>query len=109
MMQFRTPRRTAAVLVLLAAPFLTLPAGADDDDIGHEEARQLLESGRILPLEAILESLRETVPGGLLKAELEYEDGAILYDLKILRPGGRVQEVEIDATTGRILKIEDDD
>jgi uncharacterized membrane protein YkoI len=82
---------------------------AGDDDIGHEAARRLLESGRILPLETILAQIAERVPGKLIETKLEYDDGLILYDLKILRPEGRVQEVEVDAATGRIQKIEDDD
>lgn len=83
--------------------------GRDDDEIGHEAARRLLESGQILSLEAILARIAESVPGQLIETELEYEDGRIMYDLKILRPDGRVQEVEVDAATGEILKIEDDD
>ena len=47
--------------------------------------------------------------GKLIETELEYDDGIIKYDLKVLRPNGRVQEVELDAATGELLKIEDDD
>ena len=43
------------------------------------------------------------------EVEFEVEDGAYVYEIKILRPDGRVQEVEADAATGKILKIEDDD
>ena len=82
---------------------------ADDEDIGHEAARRLVESGRILSLDAILAKLSSLVPGKLIETELEYDDGRIMYDLKILRPNGQVQEVEIDAATGEIMKIEDDD
>lgn len=80
-----------------------------DDEIGHEAARRLVESGKILPLEEILARITGSVPGKLIETKLEYEDGRILYDVKILRPEGRVQEVEVDAATGTILKIEDDD
>ena len=82
---------------------------ADDDDIGHEAARRLVESGRILSLETILDRIADVVPGKLIETELEYDDGIIKYDLKVLRPNGRVQEVELDAATGELLKIEDDD
>lgn len=93
-----------AVLAVCAGPAL-----GGDDDIGHDEARRLVEAGRILPLEQILTDLQNNVPGKLLKTELEWDDGRIVYELKILRSEGRVQEVEIDAATGEILKIEDDD
>lgn len=100
-------RRIGRVLAVL--PIWAGAALAGDDDIGHEAARELLESGRILPLEAILAEIAESVPGKLIETQLEYEDGRIVYDLEILRPEGRVQEVEVDAATGHVLKIEDDD
>ena len=92
------------LLLILIAGMLRVTA----DEV-LEAARELLESGRILPLETILAEIAESVPGKLIETQLEYEDGRILYDLKILRPEGRVQEVEVDAATGEIIKIEDDD
>jgi uncharacterized membrane protein YkoI len=109
------PRHSKIVrsLLILLAIAVSNPAlarhGRDDDEIGHETAKELLDSGRILPLETILAKVLERVPGKLLETKLEYDDGRIMYDLKILRPEGRVQEVEVDAATGEILKIEDDD
>jgi uncharacterized membrane protein YkoI len=100
-------------LLIVLAIAVSNPAlarhGRDDDEIGHETAKELLESGRILPLETILAKVAERVPGKLIETKLEYEHGRLMYDIKILRPEGRVQEVEVDAATGEILKIEDDD
>jgi uncharacterized membrane protein YkoI len=84
-------------------------AQADDDDIGQDTARRLLESGRILPLETILEEVSGRVPGKLIETKREIDNGRIMYDLKILRREGRVQEVEVDAATSLVVKIEDDD
>lgn len=108
---FRGSRLMRSLLVILALG-LTASAHArngQDDDIGHEAARRLLESGRILSLETILSKIADRLPGKLIETKLENDDGRILYDLKFLRPDGRVQELEIDAATGDILKIEDDD
>ncbi|ODS03254.1 hypothetical protein AUC71_10600 [Methyloceanibacter marginalis] len=79
------------------------------DDIGHQEARRLVQEGRILPLAAILDGVGQKVPGEVLEVELEFDDGTYVYELKILGRNGRVQEVEVDAPSGTILKIEDDD
>ena len=92
----------AALLVLTCGPVLA-------KDVSHEQARRLLERGAIKPLEQILAIVLAKVPGKVLETELEYDDDGLVYDFKILRPGGRVQEVEVDAKTGRIIKIEDDD
>jgi uncharacterized membrane protein YkoI len=93
----------AVILVALAA------GGARADDVGPEVARKLLSEGRIRPLTEILDIVKSAVPGEMLKVELELEDGVYVYEVKQLRPDGRVQEVEADAATGKILKIEDDD
>jgi len=101
---------TRAVLffaaVLIAAP---LGTAAHADDIGPEVAKRLLKEGRIKPLTEILAAVNAKVPGELLEVELEIEDGIYVYEFKLLRPDGRVQEVEADASTAKILKIEDDD
>ena len=48
-------------------------------------------------------------PGEMIEVELDREDGAYVYELKILRSDGKIQEIEVDAATGQITKIEDDD
>lgn len=93
-----------AVSLLLAAG---APTRADDGD--HDQALRLLQEGSILPLTEIAARVKTRVPGKVLEVELEREDGAYVYEFKILRPNGLVQEVEADAATGKILKIEDDD
>jgi uncharacterized membrane protein YkoI len=95
--------RGLALLATLAA------ASARADDVGPDVARRLLSEGRIRPLAEIIETVKAHVPGETMEVELELEDGVYVYDLKLLRPDGRVQEVEADAASGRILKIEDDD
>jgi uncharacterized membrane protein YkoI len=87
--------------------FAAVPGHADD--VGHDQALRLLKKGAILPLADISAKVQARVPGKVLEVELEREDGRYVYEFKILRKNGRVQEVEADAATGKILKIEDDD
>lgn len=97
--------------VLLTTALLLFATGGTvlGDDIDHEEVRRLTQAGVILPLAEIVAAVGRRVPGDVLEVELEREDGAYVYELKILRKNGRVQEVEADAATGKILAIEDDD
>ena len=93
-----------------AALFAVLAAGiAHADDVGPEIAKRLLSEGRIKPLAEILDAVKRQVPGEMLEVELELDEGGYVYELKLLRPDGKVQEVEADAASGNILKIEDDD
>jgi uncharacterized membrane protein YkoI len=94
----------AAALIALAGT-----AAHADDDSDHELARQLHQQGRILALADVMKAVQVEVPGEVLEVEFEAEHGTYVYEFKILRSDGKVQEVEADAATGKITKIEDDD
>ncbi len=81
-------------------------AMADDDYI---EARRLLGSGEILPLEVILKNVRQIFPGKVLEVELEKEDHQIVYEIEILGGDGVIKEIYIDAKTGKHLFSKEDD
>ena len=79
----------------------TGPAIADSD---HDRARRAVEQGLILPLKDILAKAQQIHPGQVIKAELDDEDGIVVYELKILSNDGRVMEVIYNARTGELLK-----
>lgn len=96
-----------SVAALVAA--FASPVRADDDAADHNLARRLVAEGQIRALAVIVEEVKVQVPGEMLEVEFESEKGVYKYELKILRPDGKIQEVEVDARTGAILKVEDDD
>jgi uncharacterized membrane protein YkoI len=103
-------KRLGFVLLVPMVLVAAATAGwADDDDRDQELAKRLVEKGEIRALPAIIEQVTASVPGKVLEVEFESEHGTYKYELKILRTDGRVQEVEVDARSGGILKIEDDD
>jgi uncharacterized membrane protein YkoI len=95
-------------LFIAAVSILATCSAVRGDDIDHEAARQLARKGAILPLAEIVAVVGKRVPGDVLEVELEREDGAYVYELKILMPNGKVMEVEADAATGKVLSIEGD-
>lgn len=97
------------VRALLASFMILSPlhaAMADDDYI---EARRLLDSGEILPLEVILGNVRQIFPGKVLEVELEKEDRNIVYEIEVLGGNGVIKEIYIDAKTGKQLISKEDD
>ncbi len=96
----------AAALALSAVAGPALSGESKKHD--HDAARAALAQGAILSLPRVLAIAGREVPGDVLKVELEDDDGRLIYDLKILARNGRVREVEIDAKTGAVLKVEDD-
>ena len=69
----------------------------------HQRATQAVESGEILSLRVILERLESSNPGQVLEVELEQKKGAWIYELKILKTGGRLQKLKVNAKTGVVL------
>ncbi|GAA5135806.1 PepSY domain-containing protein [Alloalcanivorax gelatiniphagus] len=99
------PRKAAlaAFLACLMAPAVAL-------DVSHDEALRLRQSGEVQPFEKILAVAMERHPrASLLEAELERDDGELIYELELLTADGVVRELEIDARSGRILEDEVDD
>lgn len=89
---------------LAAALLLALPAQADDRARDHERARAAVQAGQVLPLPTLLQRLQRSHPGQVLELELEHDDGRWVYEVKLLQPGGRLLKLELDATTGAVLK-----
>lgn len=96
-----------SLLLVVTLSGLVPAAIADDDD--YIEARHLLDSGKILPLETILKKIRQEFPGRVLDIELEKENQIIVYEIEILNSNGVVYEIYIDATTGETLSVQEDD
>ena len=71
------------------------------------QIRAWVEQGEILSLEAILQ--RHPLGGELLDAEVEWEDGVLVYELKWLDSHGQRHETYIDARSGVWLEDESDD
>jgi len=79
---------------------------ADDD---HDRAKILLDTGKVLPLETILENARKIHSGKILEVELETENQLIIYEIELLTASGRVLELKFDAKTGQLLSTEEED
>ena len=47
----------------------------------------------------------QRVPGQVVKAELDYDDGMLLYEIDIRTAEGHKYEVIVDANTGAVLRV----
>lgn len=89
---------TAALALALAVPVMAVRA----DD--HDRARAGVQRGDLLPLQAVLDAVGRDFLGRVLDVELEEEDGAAVYEIELLAPGGRKIELVYDARSGRLVK-----
>ena len=87
---------------LILAFALVLPGHADDRR-DHDRARRALEAGEILPLKTVLETLARDTPGQVMEVELERKGERWVYEIKLLRAGGSLVKLRVDARDGTII------
>lgn len=91
---------TVALAVNTLTVSTVLASGNDD----HERARQALQSGQILPLRTVLETLERNHPGKVLEVELEQKDGLWIYTVKLLQADGQLVKLMLDAKSAVIFE-----
>jgi uncharacterized membrane protein YkoI len=96
---------TPVILALL----ISVPAYIAQADDDYLEAKRLRDRGEIKSLEEILKNARRAYPGRILEVELEDEEGRIIYELEILGHDSIVRKIHIDARSGQLLFVEEDD
>lgn len=69
-------------------------------------ALNAFKNGEIRPLTEVLAVAHEKLPGEVVKIELEREDGVWVYEIKVLTPSGKRREIEINAQTLAVIKID---
>ncbi len=80
--------------------------GAGD---GYMEARRLVSEGKILPLQKILDDLRQFQKGQVLEVEFDSDHSRMIYEIEILDAQGTVWELKVDAVSGEIIEQELED
>lgn len=89
---------------LFLALALVRPLSAHaDDPRDHDRARQALVAGEILPLNTVLGLVARDTPGRVMDVELERERGRWVYEIKLLRAGGSLVKLKVDARDGTII------
>lgn len=79
-------------------------------DLGPDEALKLRDSGKIQSFEKLNELALAQHPGGVIReTELENEYGRYIYQLEVVDAKGVEWDLELDATSGEILKNHQDD
>jgi len=94
---------TASIIAGMLSATLSGPLFASDD---HDRAKALHDSGKILPLENVIEKAKKDRPGRVVETELEQKGERYVYEIKLLDEQGRLWELKYDAVTGKQLKEE---
>jgi uncharacterized membrane protein YkoI len=94
---------------VLTCSVLMTPVAARSDDDDLDRLRDAVARGDVLPLSVLQEKLTKAFPGEIIRVELDEDDGRFIYEFKVLQSSGRLFEIEMDARTGDVLDVDDDD
>ena len=75
----------------------------------QEESAGLLARAAIAPEQARAIALERAGGGTVTEAELEEEDGLLLYSFEVRQADGNVIEIEVDAASGEVVSEGEDD
>jgi uncharacterized membrane protein YkoI len=98
--------KTLRVLVLVAAAAMTASASIGIDSLG---GKKKAEPPRVkLSRTDAMAAATAKIGGTALRAKLTVERRVSLYEVMV-RKDGKLFEVEVDASTGRIIQVEQED
>jgi len=103
--------RAAVVVAVLFTPIAGASAqekqASRQDVVVKEESAGLLAQAKIRPDSAIALAILTVPDGQIVKAEIEMEDGVLLYSFDLKRAGVEgISEVHVDAVTGKVGGVE---
>jgi hypothetical protein len=97
-----------AVFFFISILFLTdIHEAKAGKRLSAHEVRALMQEGKIKPLLDLIK--QHSFEGNLLDAELERRRHRLIYELEYLNDKGEVWEYKLDASTGEILRKEQEE
>ncbi|MEE8536620.1 MAG: PepSY domain-containing protein, partial [Acidobacteriota bacterium] len=74
-----------------------------------KESEERVTTSPIMSLEDAITAATTRFQGRVVEAELEDEDGKVVYEVKILGDDGQTREIEVDANSGKLTVEESED
>ncbi|GBE06501.1 MAG TPA: hypothetical protein ENH31_07815 [Nitrospirae bacterium] len=109
-------KNSGAFMVGVLTVLLTIGGAAAEarhtDKPGSIQIKSIDEAGLAgmagISMDSAINAALAQVQGKVLRAELENENGYLVYGVEIVRPDRQIVDVKVDAGNGKILKIEKD-
>ena len=104
----KTSKKTLATTItvaIIAGISTAVIASKEHDDLNSASAIQEATLG----IDEATKIASKEVAGKVIEAELEHDDGILVWEIEVINDKNQIYEVEIDANSGAILEIEQDD
>ena len=101
---------TKILATAAAAATLLGATGVAIADMRIDEAVKLHDSGKIMPFEKLNEAVMKQHPGAnITDTDLDDNYGKYVYEVELRDKDGQEWDVDLDASTGDVLKNKQDD
>ncbi|MCB1024764.1 MAG: PepSY domain-containing protein [Acidobacteria bacterium] len=80
----------------------------EENEPTAQEQKKLAKQAKIKK-PAAQEIAIKRVPGEIIESEIEKENGKLIWSFDIRGKDGKIYDVEIDANSGKVLNVEEDD
>lgn len=104
--RFVLPLALGGAVLAAAAPALADDESDNDERHDHDQAREAVEHGQALPLDAVLAAVEKKVVGEVVGIEFEKREGVWVYEFRVVDSAGHVIEVVADAKSAAIIRVE---
>jgi uncharacterized membrane protein YkoI len=101
--------KTLTALFTAAALTLTAGLAQADDDVRPDQVPQLVKEGKIKSMAELKQIVEKLHPGATVgNPDLEKRFNGYEYEVEVRYPDGREFDIELDATTGKVLENKED-
>lgn len=98
------------IVFLMSSPFMiTLLSFQPIQANGDHGDKAKLVSDASVSIQQAIETATAKAPGKVIEAELEAEHDTTVWEVEIVNSENKVLEVHIDAKTGKVIDVEEED
>ena len=102
-----TSRAGVMALFMLAAT-MVMGGPAWSDEKGEGSKSEMAAAAKVT-IDQAIKTASKKVSGKVIEAELEQEHGKLVWEVEIVTAGNKVMEVHIDAGTGEVIDVEEEE
>jgi hypothetical protein len=77
----------------------------DDDNVGHDDARDAVESGEAMSLRKAMRRAKDQTNGRIIDVSLARKGSRFIYVFTVVQPSGRIETLKMDALSGKFAGL----
>ena len=96
-------------LIIIASIFLLSVPLWGNEKGGEKDEKVKMAAKATVSIDQAIKAATQKVSGKVIEAELEEEHDTTVWEVEVVTSEGKVKEVHIDATSGKVIDVEEED